>query len=69
MNMARNAGVMAVGVSWGYHPPEELSAAGATAIIRDFAALLPFAAGLPGGRPSGRLSGGPSSQPFGETRG
>lgn len=65
MNMARNAGVMAVGVSWGYHPPEELSAAGATAIIGDFAALLPFAAGLPGGRPSG----GPGSQPFGETRG
>jgi phosphoglycolate phosphatase len=50
MNMARNAGVMAVGVSWGYHPPEELSAAGAVAVIRDFAALLPFAADLGGGK-------------------
>ena len=29
MAMARAAGVTAVGVAWGYHPPEELVRAGA----------------------------------------
>lgn len=29
MEMARSAGVRAVGVEWGYHPPAELTAAGA----------------------------------------
>ena len=29
MEMARSAGVRAIGVEWGYHPPEELTAAGA----------------------------------------
>ncbi len=46
MSMARNAGVTAIGVSWGYHPPELLSEAGARAIIRDFPALLAHAADL-----------------------
>jgi phosphoglycolate phosphatase len=32
MAMARAAGVTAVGVAWGYHPPEELLAAGADCI-------------------------------------
>ena len=32
MLMARNAGVRALGVSWGYHPREELHAAGAHAV-------------------------------------
>jgi phosphoglycolate phosphatase len=32
MLMARAAGVRAVGVAWGYHPPHELEAAGADAI-------------------------------------
>ncbi|MDB5679375.1 HAD-IA family hydrolase [Sphingomonas bacterium] len=32
MIMATNAGVRAVGVGWGYHPPEELTAAGAHAV-------------------------------------
>ncbi len=31
--MARNAGVVAVGVAWGYHPTDELNAAGADAIV------------------------------------
>lgn len=31
--MARNAGVVAVGVAWGYHPTDELHAAGADAIV------------------------------------
>jgi phosphoglycolate phosphatase len=30
--MALNAGTAAIGVGWGYHPPEELSAAGAHAV-------------------------------------
>ena len=34
--MARNAGVRSVGVAWGYHPIEELRAAGADAIITRF---------------------------------
>lgn len=33
MEMARNAGVAAVGVSWGYHPPEALAEAGAGEIV------------------------------------
>ncbi|MDT8346124.1 MAG: HAD-IA family hydrolase [Thermohalobaculum sp.] len=37
--MARAAGARAVGVAWGYHPRERLVAAGAEAIVEDFAAL------------------------------
>jgi len=36
MLMARSAGVRGIGVGWGYHPPEELRAAGAHAIIERF---------------------------------
>ncbi|HEX2113867.1 MAG TPA: HAD-IA family hydrolase [Alphaproteobacteria bacterium] len=36
MLMARNAGVHAIGVGWGYHPAEELRAAGAHAVIGSF---------------------------------
>ena len=36
MLMARNAGVHAIGVSWGYHPAEELRAAGAHSVIESF---------------------------------
>ncbi len=36
MLMARSAGVHAVGVEWGYHPPEELRGAGAHALVGGF---------------------------------
>lgn len=39
MAMARNAGVMAIGVSWGYHPPANLKRAGAAHIVHSFAEL------------------------------
>jgi phosphoglycolate phosphatase len=39
MEMARAAGVTAIGVSWGYHPPEALTRAGAHYIVRDTAEL------------------------------
>ena len=39
MLMAVNAGVRAVGVAWGYHPADELVAAGAHAIALDVADL------------------------------
>lgn len=39
MQMAKNAGIVAIGVDWGYHHPAELLAAGAVAVIEDFAAL------------------------------
>lgn len=39
MEMARNAGVAAIGVAWGYHSTDELRAAGAAAIVEDFDAL------------------------------
>jgi phosphoglycolate phosphatase len=39
MQMARAARVRAVGVAWGYHPREELLAAGAEVMIEDFDAL------------------------------
>ena len=39
MDMARNAGLLGLGVAWGYHPPELLTGAGAVAVLRDFAEL------------------------------
>jgi phosphoglycolate phosphatase len=35
MQMARDAGVRAIGVEWGYHQPAELIAAGAEAVATD----------------------------------
>ena len=40
IEMAVNAGVAGIGVSWGHHPPAALAAAGARAVADDFAALL-----------------------------
>jgi phosphoglycolate phosphatase len=34
IRMAHNAGVRAIGVAWGYHEAEELSAEGADAVAR-----------------------------------
>ena len=39
VEMATSAGVHAVGVSWGYHEPEELLAAGAAHVADDYPAL------------------------------
>lgn len=39
MQMAKAAGIRAIGVAWGYHPPSDLVAAGADAIVADYAAL------------------------------
>ncbi len=39
MEMAKAAGCHALGVSWGYHPHEDLTAAGADMIIHDYAEL------------------------------
>jgi phosphoglycolate phosphatase len=39
MQMARNAGVHAVGVGWGYHHPAELREAGAHLLVESFAEL------------------------------
>ncbi len=44
IEMARNAGVTAIGVSWGYHEAEELAAAGAQRVIDSFSELLPLLA-------------------------
>lgn len=41
MEMAVNARVKAIGVGWGYHAPEELTAAGATILVDDFGAIEP----------------------------
>ena len=41
VEMARAAGAYAIGVSWGYHPMEELHAAGAHAVIDRFKDLPP----------------------------
>ena len=46
MQMARAAGARALGVDWGYHPPAELTAAGAHAIASGVAALPGLAADL-----------------------
>lgn len=39
MEMARNAGVWAIGVAWGYHEVAELTAAGAHTVVHDYAEL------------------------------
>ncbi|MGA0531731.1 HAD-IA family hydrolase [Hansschlegelia sp. KR7-227] len=41
MLMARAAGVRAIGVDWGYHPPERLLAAGAERVLGGFGELMP----------------------------
>ena len=46
MQMARNAGARALGVSWGYHGADELLDAGAAAVLADFAQLWPALASL-----------------------
>jgi phosphoglycolate phosphatase len=40
MDMARHAGVRAIGVDWGYHDAHELTDAGAVAVVRSFAELM-----------------------------
>lgn len=40
MEMARRARVRAIGVAWGYHPTADLSAAGASIVVENFAELL-----------------------------
>lgn len=42
MDMARNAGMTAIGVDWGYHPAAHLEASGAVAVLRDYRELIPF---------------------------
>ena len=39
IEMGRAAGIRAIGVTWGYHPVQALTGAGADALIDDFAAL------------------------------
>jgi len=39
MEMARNAGVAAIGVDWGYHHSDTLMAAGADRVLRSFSEL------------------------------
>jgi phosphoglycolate phosphatase len=41
MEMAMNASVRALGVAWGYHDPQELTAAGALQILDDFSQVVP----------------------------
>jgi phosphoglycolate phosphatase len=42
IQMARDAGVRAIGVDWGYHAPEELTAAGAEFVATSPAALKEY---------------------------
>jgi len=46
MMMARNAGALAVGVTWGYHRADELRASGAHAIVSSFEDVAPTLARL-----------------------
>lgn len=50
MEMARAAGATAIGVSWGYHDPAELRAAGAAAILKRPADFIPSLQSLSGTR-------------------
>jgi phosphoglycolate phosphatase len=49
IEMASNAKVRSIGVSWGYHDPDELRAAGAAGVIDEFGELAALAATLFGG--------------------
>jgi len=42
MEMARNAGVGAIGVAWGYHAPAMLTEAGAETVLAGYGDLLPY---------------------------
>lgn len=46
IEMACNAGISSLGVAWGYHPPEELRAAGAHGVVEKFEVLPTTLAGL-----------------------
>lgn len=59
--MARNAGIRSIGVGWGYHPADELSAAGADLVVESGSELLPAIEALLGNRPATR----PSTRPIG----
>jgi len=50
MMMARNAGALAVGVTWGYHHADELRASGAHAIVDSFPDVAPTLARLVDGQ-------------------
>jgi phosphoglycolate phosphatase len=47
MEMARAAGVAAIGVNWGYHAPELLYASGAHHVVETFDSLRHLLAGSP----------------------
>jgi phosphoglycolate phosphatase len=49
IEMASNAQVRSIGVSWGYHDPDELRAAGAAGVIDEFGELADMTAMLFGG--------------------
>lgn len=52
MEMARAAGVTALGVTWGCHAPAALQAAGAAALFDDFPSLVAALLGAPAFRPA-----------------
>ena len=41
VEMGRAAGILAIGVAWGYHPADRLVAAGAESVVADHADLMP----------------------------
>lgn len=51
MEMARAAGMMAIGVTWGYHSRERLQAAGAVHLVGDFEGLENLLSEITGLRP------------------
>lgn len=58
MEMAKNAGASALGVSWGYHPVADLHGAGALSVLDDFAALDPALAALWPAAANGKVDAG-----------
>jgi phosphoglycolate phosphatase len=56
MQMARSAGVRAIGVAWGYHDPAELRDAGAHRLVESFPELTGALAAPSAGRGPGARS-------------
>ncbi|MGE3144911.1 MAG: HAD-IA family hydrolase [Pseudorhodoplanes sp.] len=63
MQMARAAGVRAIGVNWGYHPVDALRAAGAQAVVESFAELARMLDAIPSLRVRGEGDERQSSEP------
>jgi phosphoglycolate phosphatase len=68
MMMARNAGTLALAVTWGYHEKSELEASGAHAVVEEFGGIASAIARLISSSRPGDRMGIPAEQGPGRER-